>query len=157
MHRLGRVERGEGDQRHPRDIAGKHCDLHAELRRERRRVPSSQYDGSGERRSCAGHRLVRIVERHDGSVQTFDQPLLCRYGVVRGRLGPVDMELRRFQRRYQRELLCIGLCSRRRRIYTAIGRRIYTADGRRIYTADRRRIYTADRRRIYAANNANAC
>jgi hypothetical protein len=39
---------------------------------------------------------VRIVERHDGIVQTFDQPLLRWFGVVRGRLGPVDMELRRF-------------------------------------------------------------
>jgi hypothetical protein len=94
MHRLGRVERDEGDQWHSRGIADKHYDLHADLHRERRYVPGSQYDGSG---GCgAGQRRVRIGERHDGIVQTFDQPLLRRYGVVRGRHGPVDMELRRF-------------------------------------------------------------
>ena len=97
MHRLGRVERDEADQRHPRGIADKHCDLRADLHRRRRYVPSSQHDGSGEcRPPGAGQRHVRIVERHDVIVQTFDQPLLRRYGVVRGRLGPVDMELRRF-------------------------------------------------------------
>jgi hypothetical protein len=37
--------------------------------------------------------------------------LLNRHVVVRGRLGPVDMELRRFQRRHQRELLCVGVCA----------------------------------------------
>jgi hypothetical protein len=96
LHRLGRVEREEGDQRHFRGIADKHCDLHADLCGEGRR-PGSQYDGSGEcRRPGGGQRRVRIGERHDGIVQTFDQPLLRRYGVVRGGLGPVDMELRRF-------------------------------------------------------------
>jgi hypothetical protein len=39
---------------------------------------------------------VWIGERHDGIVGTFDQPLLNRHVVVRGGLGPVDMELRRF-------------------------------------------------------------
>ena len=57
----------------------------------------------------AGQRRVRIGERHDGIVYTFDQPLHRRHGVVRGGLGPVDMELRRFQRRHHRELLCIGV------------------------------------------------
>jgi hypothetical protein len=61
---------------------------------------------------------VRIGERHDGIVCTFDQPLHRRYGIVRGGLGSVDMELQRVQRRRQRELLCIGVCSRR--TYTAI-------------------------------------
>jgi hypothetical protein len=51
---------------------------------------------------------VRIGERHASIVCTFDQPLLGRHGVVRDRLGPVDVELRRFQRRYHRELL--GAC-----------------------------------------------
>jgi hypothetical protein len=96
MHRLGRVERDEGNQRHPRGIADKHCDLHADLHRERRYVAGSQYDRNGECRPGGGQRRVRIVEWHDGIVQTFGQPLLCRYGVVRGGLGPVDMELRRF-------------------------------------------------------------
>jgi hypothetical protein len=97
MRRLGRVERAEGDQRHPRGIADKHYDLHADLLRERRHFPSSQYDGNGECcRPGAGQRRVRIGERHDGIVCTFDQPLLRRYGVVHGRHGPVDMELRRF-------------------------------------------------------------
>ena len=113
MHRLGRVERGEGDQRYLRRIADKHCDLHADLQRERRYV-TGQYDGSGECQPGAGQRRVRIGEWHDGIVQTFDQPMLRRYGVVGGRLGPMDMELRRFERRYHRDLLCIGDCSRRR-------------------------------------------
>jgi hypothetical protein len=39
---------------------------------------------------------VWIGERHERIVCTFDQPLLNRHVVVRGRLGPVDMELRRF-------------------------------------------------------------
>ena len=68
MPRLGRVERDEGDQRHPRGIADKHYDLHADLPRERRYIPSSQYDGSGECRPGAGQRRVRIGERHDGIV-----------------------------------------------------------------------------------------
>jgi hypothetical protein len=51
---------------------------------------------------------VWIGERHACIVCTFDQPLLGRHGVVRGRLGPVDVELRRFQRRHHRELL--GAC-----------------------------------------------
>jgi hypothetical protein len=67
MHRLGRVERAEGDQRHLRGIADKHYDLHADLHREKRCV-SSQYDGSGECRASAGQRRVRIGERHDGIV-----------------------------------------------------------------------------------------
>jgi hypothetical protein len=96
MHRLGRVERDEADQRHPRGIADKHYDLHADLHRERRYVRSSQYDGSGECRPGGGQRRVRIGEWHDGIGQTFDQPLLRWYGVVRGGLGPVDMELQRF-------------------------------------------------------------
>jgi hypothetical protein len=54
---------------------------------------------------------VRIGERHDGLVCTFDQPLLNRHVVVPGRLGPVEMELRRFQRRHHRELLCVGVCA----------------------------------------------
>jgi hypothetical protein len=95
MHRLGRVERAEGDQWHPRGIADKHCDLHADLHREGRCI-SSQYDGSGGCRPGAGERRVRIGEWRDGIVSTFDQPLLHRHGVVRGRLGPVDMELRRY-------------------------------------------------------------
>jgi hypothetical protein len=96
MHRLGRVERDEGDQRYLRGIADKHCDLHANLHRERRHVAGCQYDGSGERRAGGGQRRVRIVEWHDGIVQTFGQPLHRRYGVVRGWFGAVDMELRRF-------------------------------------------------------------
>jgi hypothetical protein len=91
------VERDEADQRHPRrSIADRHYDLHAGLHRERRYVPGGQCDGNGECRPGGGQRRVRIGERHDGIVQTFDQPLLRRYGVVRGGLGPVDMELRRF-------------------------------------------------------------
>jgi hypothetical protein len=39
---------------------------------------------------------VRIGEWHDGIVCTFDQPLLNRHIVDRGRFGPVDMELWRF-------------------------------------------------------------
>ena len=96
MHRLGRVGRDEADQRHAGGIADKHDDLHADLHRKQRYVRSSQYDGNGERRPGAGQRRVRIGEWHDGIVCTFDQPLLRRYGVVRGRLGPVDMELQRF-------------------------------------------------------------
>jgi hypothetical protein len=95
MPRLGRVERGEGDQRHLRGIADKHYDLHADLHREGRCV-KSQCDGSGECRPDAGKWRVRIGERRDGIVCTFDQPLLHRYGIVRGRRGPVDLELRRF-------------------------------------------------------------
>jgi len=96
MHRLGRVERDEADQRHPRSIADRHYDLHAGLHRERRYVPGGQCDGSGECRPDASQRRVRIGEWHDGIVYTFDQPLLRRHGVVRGGLGPVDMDLQRF-------------------------------------------------------------
>jgi hypothetical protein len=96
MRRLGRLDGDEGDQRYPCGIADRHYGLHADLHRERRYVRSSQYDGSGECRPGAGQRRVRIGEWHDGIVYTFDQPLHGRYGVVRGRLGPVDMELRRF-------------------------------------------------------------
>jgi hypothetical protein len=53
---------------------------------------------------------VWIGERHYGIVCAFGQPLLCRYVVVRVRLWPVDMELRRFQRRYLRDLHCFTLC-----------------------------------------------
>jgi len=34
MHRVGRVERDEGDQRYPYGSADKHYDLHAELHRD---------------------------------------------------------------------------------------------------------------------------
>ena len=50
---------------------------------------------------------MRIGERYDGIVCAFGQPLLCRYFIVRGRLGSVDMELRRFQRRHHSELFCV--------------------------------------------------
>ena len=110
MHRLGRVEREEGDQRYPRGIADKHYDLHADLHRARWQDRSSQYDGNGDGRRAGGQRRVRIGERHDGIVCAFGQPLLNWYVVVRGRLGPVDMELRWFQRRHHRELLCVGVC-----------------------------------------------
>ncbi len=48
MHRVGRVDGDEGDQRYPYGIADKHYDLHADLHREWRYVRSGQYDGSGE-------------------------------------------------------------------------------------------------------------
>jgi hypothetical protein len=96
MHGRGRLDGGEGAQRYPDGIAAKYYDLHADVHRERRHLARSQYDGSGECRPGAGQRRVRIGEWHDGIVYTFDQPLHGRYGVVRGRLGPVDMELRRF-------------------------------------------------------------
>ena len=52
------------------------------------------------------------------SSSTFDQPLHRRHGFVRGGLGPVDMELRRFQRRHQRDLHGVGgIFIRRRGIY----------------------------------------
>jgi hypothetical protein len=51
---------------------------------------------------------VRIGERHRGIVQTLGQPLLCRYGIVRGGLGPVDMELRRRQWRRYCDLHCVA-------------------------------------------------
>ncbi len=118
VHRRGRLDGGEGAQRHPGGIAAKHYDLHADLHRERRHVASGQYDGIGECQPDAGQRRMRIGERHDGIVCAFDQPLHRRHGVVRGGLGPVDMELRRLQRRRQRELLCVGgICIRRRGIY----------------------------------------
>ena len=62
MHRLGRVERDEADQRHPRGIADRQYDLHAGLRREQRHVAGGQGDGSGECRPGAGQRRVRIGE-----------------------------------------------------------------------------------------------
>ena len=70
MYRLGRLDGDEGNQRYPYGIADKHDDLHAEVQRERRRVLSCQcqYDGSGECRSGAGQRRVRIGERRDGIV-----------------------------------------------------------------------------------------
>ena len=68
MHRCGRVDGSEGDQRHLRCIAGKHGDLHTDLHRERRYVAGGQYDGSGECRPGAGQWLVRIGEWHDGIV-----------------------------------------------------------------------------------------
>ena len=111
MRRLGRLDGDEGYQRYPYGIAGKHYDLQAELQRERRHVRTSQYDGGGECRRGGCQRHVRIGERHDGIVSAFGQPLLCRYVVVRGGLGPVDMELRRFQRRHHRELHCVALCA----------------------------------------------
>jgi hypothetical protein len=55
---------------------------------------------------------MRIGERHGGIVSAYDQPLLKRHALVRGRLGPVDMELLRFpQQLHQRELFCVGGCA----------------------------------------------
>ena len=108
MHRRRRLDGGEGAQRHPDGIAAKYYDLHADVLRERRHFARGQDDGSGECRPGAGQRRVRIGERHDGIGFTFDQPLHRRHGIVRGGLGPVDMELRRLQRRHRRELLCIS-------------------------------------------------
>jgi hypothetical protein len=51
---------------------------------------------------------VRIGEWLHGIVCTFDQPLLNRHVVDGDRFGSVDMELWRFKRRYQFELL--GVC-----------------------------------------------
>jgi hypothetical protein len=95
MHRRGRLDGDESYQRHSCGIADKHHDLHADLHRGRRHVVSSQYDGGCECRG-GGQRRVWIGERHERIVCTCDQPLLSRHVVVRGRLGPVDMELRRF-------------------------------------------------------------
>jgi hypothetical protein len=120
MHGRGRLDGGEGAQRYPDGIAAKYYDLHADVHREQWHLARSQYDGSGECRPGAGRRRVRIGEWHDGIVFTYGRPLLRRYGIVRGGLGPVDMELRRFQRRRQRELLCVGgICIRRRGIYAS--------------------------------------
>jgi hypothetical protein len=95
MHCLGQLDGDESDQRHPCGIADKHRDLHADLHWNRRHIRSSQYDGDGADRG-SGQRRVRIGERHDGIVCTFDQSLLNWHVIVCGRLGPVDMELRRF-------------------------------------------------------------
>jgi len=68
---------------------------------------------------------VRIGEWHDGIVSAYGQPLLKRHAVVRGRLGPVDMELLwfhlqqlrfhlrhlRFLQQHYRELFCVGVCA----------------------------------------------
>jgi hypothetical protein len=112
MHRRGRLDGDASYQWHLGGIAGKHHDLLADVHRCRRHVLSSQYDGGGAGRPGGGQRRVRIGERHDGIVYTFDQSLLNGHVVVRGRLGPMDMELRRFQRRHHRELLCVrvGVC-----------------------------------------------
>jgi len=102
LHCRGRLDGDESDQRHSCGIADKHHDLHADLHRgfpcDRRTalLGSSQYDGGCECRRGGGQRLVWIGERHERIVCTFDQSLLSRHVVVRGRLGPVDMELRRF-------------------------------------------------------------
>ena len=95
MHRRGRLDGDESYQRHSCSIADKHYDLHADLHRSRRHVVNSQYDGRCECRG-GGQRRVWIGERHERIVCAFDQPLLNRHLIVRGRLGPVDMELRRF-------------------------------------------------------------
>jgi len=110
MRRLGRLDGDEGDQRYPYGIAGKHYELHAKLQRERRHVCTRQCDGNGECRRGGNQRNVRIGERHDGIVCACGQSLLRRYVVVRDRLGPVDMELRRFQRRHLRDLHGFALC-----------------------------------------------
>jgi hypothetical protein len=47
-------------------------------------------------RGGGGEWHVRIGERHQGVIRTFDQPLLNRYAVVRNGLRSVDMELYRF-------------------------------------------------------------
>ena len=65
-------------------------------------VLSSQYDGGCECQPGAGQRRVRICKRHASIVCTFEQPLLDGHVVERGGFGPVDMELWRFERRYQR-------------------------------------------------------
>jgi hypothetical protein len=112
MRRRGRLDGDESYQRYSCGVAAKHHDLHANLHRGRRHVANGQYDGGCECRPGGGQRRVWIGGGHDGIVCTFDQPLLNRHVVVRGRLGPVDMELRRFQRRHQRELLGVGIWDR---------------------------------------------
>jgi hypothetical protein len=107
MHRRGRLDGDESYQRHLCGIADKRYDLHAELHRCRRHVLNGQYDGGGPGESGSGQRRVRIGERHDGIGCTVDQSLLSWHILVRGRRGPVDMELRWFQRRHRRELLRI--------------------------------------------------
>jgi len=52
---------------------------------------------------------VRVCKRHASIVCTFEQPLLNGHVVERGGVGPVDMELWRFERRYQRELLGVQI------------------------------------------------
>jgi hypothetical protein len=111
MRRLGRLDGDEGYQRYSYGIADRHYDLHAELQRERRHVRTSQCDGSRECRRGGGQRHVRIGEWNDGIVSAFGRSLLDWYVVVRGRLGPVDMELRRFQRRHHRELFRVDHCA----------------------------------------------
>jgi hypothetical protein len=102
MHRQRRLDRDESHQWHSCGIANRHHDLHADLYWVQRFVLSSQYDGGCECRPGAGQRRVRIGEWHDGIVCTFEQPLLNGHVVERGGFGPVDMELWRFERRYQR-------------------------------------------------------
>jgi hypothetical protein len=62
VHRVGRMERDEGDQWYADGFADKHDDLHAELRRAWRHVRSIQCDGGGECRAGTGQRPVRIGE-----------------------------------------------------------------------------------------------
>ena len=110
MRGLGRLDRDEGDQRYPDGFAGKYDVLHAKLQRRRRHVRTSEYNGNGEYRWSCGQRYMRIGERHDSFDCAFGQPLLSWYIVVCGRLGSVDMELRRFQRRHLRDLHGFALC-----------------------------------------------
>ena len=112
MHCRGRLDRDESDQRRSCSIAAKHHDLHTGLHRGRRYVANGQYDGCSECRPGSSQRRLRIGERHERIVCTLGQSLLNRDVVVRGRLGPVDMELRRFQRRHYRELLRVGVGAR---------------------------------------------
>ena len=102
MYGRGWLDWGESHQRHPCRIAAKHHELHVGLHGARGHVPSCQHNGGCDCQPGADQRRVRIGEWHDGIVCTFGQPLLNRHGVDRGRFGPVDMELWRFERRYQR-------------------------------------------------------
>jgi hypothetical protein len=96
MHCRGRLDRDESDQWHPCGVAAEHHDLHAGLRRERRHFANGKCDGGCECRRGADQRRVRVREWHASIVCTCDEPLHGRYVIAGGRLGPVDMELRRF-------------------------------------------------------------
>ena len=95
----------EKDQRLCCGIAVKYHDVYPDLHRPRRHVANGQHDGGCECRSSGGQRRVWIGERHAGIVCTFEQSLLSRHVVDRGRFGPVDMELRRFSWWHRGELL----------------------------------------------------
>ena len=95
MRGRGRLDGDESDQRLSCGIAAKYHDLHAGLLRGRGYAPMASTTVAVGAAAVAINGACGSANGTKRIVCTFDQPLLNRHVIDRGRFGPVDMELRR--------------------------------------------------------------